>query len=316
MRLISTSTLTSLTLHPTFHFSFLSIFSVSSLLEMNSQATSAVICVLRASASGPRQYLSTAEHQLRSRAKTLFSQWTSYFGQFDGPKLLLGIVQQANRDLRPKYKDSISQWIVQLPQTSTSMVELVVSGNDGFLVTQRLLRDFFTSWESVKWRLTVYSTLQKEFQRMEVSSLFVHWESPEREASPHIVEFTASLAPADEGRRVLRRAHIMFSRVSGRGRNALPAALSSSPSRHREEPQSPRASSSLRLATPTAIESMAEAHPRRSRRAAKACAFCRRRKVSFRDEISRDAEVLVLSGSYVAAMRWAAHLFQLPGIRQ
>lgn len=200
---------------------------------------SAVICLLRASTSGNR-YVSTAEHHLRSKAKTLFSQWTSYFGQFDGPKLLMGIVQQANKDLQQKYKNSISEWIVQLPQTSTSMVELVISGNDGFLVTQRLLRDFFTSWKSVKWRLTVYSTQQKGFKRMEVSSLFVHWESPEREASPHIVEFTASLAPADEGRRGLKRTAIKFSRVSGRGRNALPAALSSSPSRHREDPKIPR----------------------------------------------------------------------------
>lgn len=97
--------------------------------------------------------MATTESQLRSKANILFSYWTSYFGPFNGPRLHTGIVQRANKPLLRKYIRLISAFVRSLPPRR--IVELVVSGNDGFLISEIWLREFFTSWETVEWRLTI-----------------------------------------------------------------------------------------------------------------------------------------------------------------
>lgn len=78
--------------------------------------------------------MATTESQLRSKANILFSYWTSYFGPFNGPRLLTGIVQRANKPLLRKYIRLISAFVRSLPPRR--IVELVVSGNDGFLISE------------------------------------------------------------------------------------------------------------------------------------------------------------------------------------
>lgn len=95
------------------------------------------MCLLQASRA--EKSVATTESQLRSKANILFSQWTSYFGPFDGPGLLTRIVHQANKSLHRKQIQLISAFISTLLR---SIFNLVVSGNDGFIVSEIHLREF------------------------------------------------------------------------------------------------------------------------------------------------------------------------------
>lgn len=61
-----------------------------------SAAAGAVICLLRSSAVG-RSSTHTVELSLESRCWMLFRQWTARFGEFLGPTLSIGIVNQARK---------------------------------------------------------------------------------------------------------------------------------------------------------------------------------------------------------------------------
>ena len=115
----------------------------------------------------------------------------------------------------------MDRFLVPLPRGS--LVELVISRYDGFLVTKQLLREFFTRWDpsALQSRLTIFFTQRLHFDRLEISQLFAYWDNPNSDTQSIIATFTAEIAQREQRRIDISEAQRSYRPVSGQFRNAL-----------------------------------------------------------------------------------------------
>lgn len=147
------------------------------------------------------------------------SYWASNARGFDGPRLLVVAVQKACHALRPKYMSEIESFVHSLPQSS--IVELIFSGYDDFLVSKANLRAFFTQLESVQWRLAICSTADTQFTRFDLRLLLRYWDCRPSDTLANVVELATNITTAETGRKGLPTAFTSFTRVSDRLRNSI-----------------------------------------------------------------------------------------------
>lgn len=199
------------------------IFNPSTDQVAMSPPPDAVICFLRYSQR--RSTVEDDENTLKGLCNTLFDYWKVHSSDFSGPYLHIGAVQPATYPLKPKYARQVTDFILSsLPRT----IDLVISGADGFLVSEIALRDFFDCFRGVTWRLSIYFPKTQAFHRFDISALLAYWTDQSRQASERsdqhsleIVQYAEFLNRATERRKDQSDSGKRFQVVSGRSRNSL-----------------------------------------------------------------------------------------------
>jgi hypothetical protein len=142
------------------------------------------------------------EAWLSEFAAKLQSRWEAEFGQFKGRIQWITAIQSAIKPLMRKYREGISVFLDQIE--GPRLVELVVSGREGFLTDRNNFRAFLGRFGGTTWLFTVYISQGDQFIRIDLSQLLAHWSVPSAQQSPpEIVKFAEYLDQARARRRSL-----------------------------------------------------------------------------------------------------------------